>query len=400
VGQVFGPCLDAGKDSETCKNDAVTDQEASLVQAVAKYVNVSGNVTFLRDRLPDGRSVLQHCEAALLWVLHQRRDPKTGLIYGATTMDWGDVQVEGSAVREVRRLGIGSHRSSTTYEQAMLIGAIDAFVEMRRKVSIADTVESHSASGAPVRGVWSDTAAGAAVKGRQRVVAAHGHAATLQPQPLTSELGSEAAEAVPPERETDWSAVRTQLVRSTRTYLWPKGQPFPLAHKYLSDGSPFSSSFNESTVHAHGSMAVAALLGLLSREELLAAYHAMQQDVAEARKQGFDMTIGMTLGPRPYPLARGLMLHPPFDYQNGGDWTWYGARMVQALAAYGYPSEAAEAARPMLERVVKHGGFFEFWDQHGTPRGSDGFRGAAGTLVKAIQLTEAACARAHGIALL
>ena len=90
--QRFGPCLDAGVDSETCKNDAVSDQEASLVQAVGKYVGATSNVTFLLDRLPDGRTALEHLEAALLWVYRHRRDPRTGLVFGGTTLDWGDVR--------------------------------------------------------------------------------------------------------------------------------------------------------------------------------------------------------------------------------------------------------------------------------------------------------------------
>ena len=105
--ETFGPCLDNGVHSDTCKNTAVTDQEASLVQATAKYVRASGDYSFLRMRQRAGgssqRSVLEGMEAALKWTLANRQDSTTGLIWGGTTMDWGDVQVEGSNIAEVCR---------------------------------------------------------------------------------------------------------------------------------------------------------------------------------------------------------------------------------------------------------------------------------------------------------
>ena len=51
--------------------------------------------------------------------------------------------------------------------------------------------------------------------------------------------------------------------------------------------------------------------------------------------------------------------------------------------------EAKEALEPMATRVLEHG-FWEWWDFHGRPRGSDKFHGSAGVLGKAIEDLQAA----------
>jgi hypothetical protein len=95
-------------------------------------------------------------------------------------------------------------------------------------------------------------------------------------------------------------------------------------------------------------------------------------------------SIGLTLYP-PYPA--GTFKNPsmrPYSYQNGGDWTWFGGRMVQALAVNGLVEEAYDELRPMVDRVRKNRGFFEWYDLYNRPRGSGTFRGSAGVLGKAI----------------
>ena len=75
----------------------------------------------------------------------------------------------------------------------------------------------------------------------------------------------------------------------------------------------------------------------------------------------------------------------PYGYQNGGDWTWFGARMIQQLIRNGFVEEAYKEALPMFERVVKNNGFYEWYAVDGKPSGSGTFRGEAGVLFKVIE---------------
>ena len=39
----------------------------------------------------------------------------------------------------------------------------------------------------------------------------------------------------------------------------------------------------------------------------------------------------------------------PYSYQNGGDWCWFGGRMIQQLARYGLIADAYQELKPMVD---------------------------------------------------
>ena len=75
------------------KNTVETDQEASLVQAVYKYVKKTGNHDFLNQQVGE-HSIKERLEQSLDFLMNHRYNEGYGLIRGATTADWGDVQPE------------------------------------------------------------------------------------------------------------------------------------------------------------------------------------------------------------------------------------------------------------------------------------------------------------------
>jgi hypothetical protein len=99
-------------------------------------------------------------------------------------------------------------------------------------------------------------------------------------------------------------------------------------------------------------------------------------------------SIGLTMYPA-YPEGffknKGMY---PYGYQNGGDWTWFGGRMIQQLVRHGFVEEAYQQLLPMTKRVVENDGFFEWYTVSNEPKGSGTFRGSAGVLYKSIELLE------------
>jgi hypothetical protein len=92
----------------------------------------------------------------------------------------------------------------------------------------------------------------------------------------------------------------------------------------------------------------------------------------------------------PYPA--GLFKNAamgPYSYQNGGDWCWFGGRMIQALIRNGFVREAYDELKPMTKRVHEHGDFYEWWSVDNQPRGSKQYRGSAGVLGKSIVMLHA-----------
>lgn len=297
------------------KNTVETDQETSLIQAIYKYVQSTGDSSILQEKI-DGKTVEQRMKAALQFLMKKRYDKKYGLLWGATTADWGDVQPE-------HEWGVlldkSSHRSIDIYDNAMFVIAIKDYIDM---------VENEK-------------------------------------------------------EKTYWTGISKQISSNVRSHLWDTGRQKFRPHIYL-EGSPFPSDFNEDEIYYHGGTAIAIEAGLLTRKEIGAAYKKMQENVKAAKAQ----TIGLTLYPV-YP--NGFFKNTgmsEYVYQNGGDWTWFGGRMVQQLINYGYEDEAYEALNPMLDRVIKNKGFFEWYTPQGEPKGSGEFRGSAGVLWKAINLLQ------------
>ena len=294
------------------KNTVETDQESSLIQAVWRYINKSGNTAFLHEEI-GGKTVLLRMEWALEYLMNHRYDKTYGLLWGATTADWGDVQPEHPWGVE---LDENSHLCLDIYDNAFFIIAINHFLE------------------------------------------------------LTSDK----------ESQKHWMGIRDEIKDNVRKHLWNVERQKFIPHIYLG-GSPFPEDFDEDAVYYHGGTAMAIEAGLLSHEEIAISNAAMVTNVKESGAP----TIGLTVYP-PYPEGffqnQGMY---PYGYQNGGDWTWFGGRMIQQLIRNGFVQEAYDEARPMFERVVKNNAFYEWYALDNTPSGSGTFRGEAGVLHKAIE---------------
>ncbi|MGE5295280.1 MAG: polysaccharide lyase family protein, partial [Solirubrobacterales bacterium] len=294
------------------KNTVETDQESSLVQAVRRYVAITKDASVLDEKV-DGTAVRDRLAKALDYVLAQRFETLYGLVWGATTADWGDVQPEHEWGVE---LDANSHRTLDIYDNAMFLAAIDDYLSL---VGDSDAQAAH------------------------------------------------------------WRQVRDDLRANVRTHLWNPDQKKFRPHIYL-NGSPFPSDFDESAVYYHGGTAVAIEAGLLTKEEVADSLRQMVDNV----KRAGASSIGLTLYPA-YPA--GSFKNPsmgPYSYQNGGDWCWFGGRMIRQLIRYGLVEEAYRELTPMTNRVLRHGDFREWWSRDNQPQGSKQYRGSAGVLGIAI----------------
>ena len=290
------------------KNTVETDQETSLIQAVYKYVRETGDTAFLSEVI-DGKSVRSRMSDALAFLMSKRYAPKYGLIYGATTVDWGDVQPE---TPWGVLMDSSSHLAMDIYDNAMLVIALNNYIN-------------------------------------------------LFPN------------------NPSWIKVRKNLVKNIRKYLWDNKRQKFIPHVYL-HGSPFPASFDENKINYHGGTAIAVEAGLLSKKEIRIVNDQMLADV----KGAHAASIGLTIYP-PYPEGffknKGMY---PYGYQNGGDWTWFGARMITQLVQYGLVNEAYDEIRPMINRVLANQDFYEWYTPGNKPSGSSNFRGSAGVLYTAI----------------
>lgn len=178
-----------------------------------------------------------------------------------------------------------------------------------------------------------------------------------------------------------WSALRQSFEMNIRKYLWDGKRQRFIPHLYP-EGNPHEGEFDESLIYYHGGTAIAIEAGLLSKDEI----RKVNEDMLANVKASGMPSIGLTVYP-PYPdgLFPGGMASA-YNYQNGGDWTWFGGRMVQQLVRNGFVAEAYQEIRPMLDRVIVNGDFYEWYGQGGRPLGAANFKGSAGVLCKAIAM--------------
>ena len=108
------------------KNTVETDQEASLIQAIYKYVRRSGNTAYLQTKI-EGKTVLERMEWALEYLLNEKYNKQYGLLIGATTADWGDVQPEHPWGVEIDK---DTHFSIDIYDNAMMVLALNNYLEL------------------------------------------------------------------------------------------------------------------------------------------------------------------------------------------------------------------------------------------------------------------------------
>lgn len=295
------------------KNTVETDQETSLIQAISKYIQKTGDKSIL-DETVAGKTVYDRLIFAIDYLLNERYSEKYGLITGATTFDWGDVQVEGGAVVDVDSL---THWSIDIYDNAMFAIALK---DMEKLTKVQADKEQ-------------------------------------------------------------WNSLHAQIQTNAKKYLWDTEKNKFIPHIYI-DGSPFPDDFDENTIYYHGGTAVAIEAGFLNKVEIAAVLSQIKENV----KLSGAPSIGLTVYP-PYPSeVLGKNISVPYEYQNGGDWAWFGGRMIQQLIANDFVEEAYELAQPMFDRVVKNNDFYEWYKIDGTPAGSAEFKGSAGVLGKSIEM--------------
>ena len=297
------------------KNSVETDQESSLVQAVYKYVQLTGDTTIFSEKVGD-KTVAERLVWAMDFLMQGRFNKKYGLIIGATTADWGDVQPEhGWGVD----LDANTHPAIDIYDNSMFIIALNNLFEML------------------------------------------------------------------PATKNKWGPIQKNIAENCRKYLWDKEKLKFKPHIYLEKGSPFPADFNEDEIYYFGGTAIAIEAGLLSNDEIKISLDEMIKRVKEAGAA----SIGLTLYP-PYPegFFANKIMNPIYSYQNGGDWTWFGGRMIQQLIQHGFVQEAYEQIQPMVKRVKDNNGFYEWYSVDNKPRGSGTFRGEAGVLYTAITMFE------------
>ena len=176
-----------------------------------------------------------------------------------------------------------------------------------------------------------------------------------------------------------WTLKAQTLRTNADLRLWQKEKGFYRVHMHL-DAGP-AHAFDEDDMFAMGGNVSAVLTGLA--DETKSAL-ILEQALSRRKAYGLSTASGVLLPPYPKGAFRHPLVDDPYEYQNGGQWDWFGGLFVLALYDNGFSRRATDMLAEIAAKNIANGGLFEWDDPRGSPRGSDYFAGSAGSLGRAL----------------
>jgi hypothetical protein len=299
------------------KNTVETDQEASAVQAGFQVFKLEGKGWPVKSL--GGRQIVDRLEEALAYVLNNRFDPGSGLITGAHTADWGDVEAEDTG-RNAVYFGATSHRTSDIYDQSMFYEAA---------LNLADMFD-------------------AVGQGKKSEV---------------------------------WRYRAERIKARANDRLWMSDKGFYRVHVHV---DPFRHDFAEDDIFAMGGNVQAVISGLAAGPGADKSRRIIEKALAGQKAFGISTVSGSLLPPYPGGFFRNPAMDEEFEYQNGGQWDWFGGKLVLIMFESGFSREAREKLIEIARKDLANGGLFEWDTKDGAGRGSDFYSGSAGSLARAL----------------
>ena len=179
-------------------------------------------------------------------------------------------------------------------------------------------------------------------------------------------------------RASDLRLRAERLHRSTNEKLWNSQRGFYLVHKHL---TPLAHDFPEEEMISI-SNALAANVGLSDPGRSQRIFSNLER----ARLSAGSRKPGLSLYP-PYP--EGFFAHvqmSPGEYQNGGQWDWWGGMQITAEFERGNSGLALAHLRMVAQDWALHPGQIFEWQMPSTAKGwgSDNYASAAATVAEAI----------------
>ncbi|HEX2695630.1 MAG TPA: hypothetical protein VHP61_07730, partial [Acidobacteriota bacterium] len=255
----------------------------------------------------------------LEFVWKNRLEVERGLIKGAHTADWGDVEME-DADQSALYSGKTTRWTADIYDQSMFYQASMDLVRWYGSAGSGDKA-----------GLWRDRA----------------------------------------------ESVR----RNAAKWLWQDNKGFYRVHTHT---GPWRHDIDEDDIFAMGGNVQAMISGLSGGPGDDKRRRIIEQALARQKEFGVSTISGSLLPPYPAGFFKHPALDEPYEYQNGGQWDWFGGKLVLAMFESGFAREAREKLLEIARKNIRNGGLYEWDTKDGAGRGSDFYSGSAGSLARAL----------------
>jgi hypothetical protein len=296
------------------KNTTETDQEASAVQAAYQIYELLGPGWL--EKKVKGEKIIDRLEGALQFVLQSRLSEEHGLLIGAHTADWGDVDMVDEDQKAIYA-DEKTHWTADIYDQSMFYQACQNLAQM------------------------------------------------------FDSLGES-------EKSSSWLKKAESIKKSTDKWLWQEDKGFYKVHIHM---DALRHDFDEDDIFAMGGNAIAILSGLADERK---GRQIIENALDRQRSFNVSTISGTLLSPYPKNFFKHPLVDDPFEYQNGGQWDWFGGKLVSAMFEHGFSRLGKEKLIEIFRKNLENRGFFEWDNKEGIGQGSDFYCGSAGSLGGAV----------------
>ncbi len=196
-------------------------------------------------------------------------------------------------------------------------------------------------------------------------------------------------------RAAEWRAQGNLMRRKIDRHFWQAQAGYYRMNVVVRGGPRVPPAVDVDRIFALGGNTMALLAGIPSD-----AQAARILDTAEARRRRYQLaTVSGVLLP---PFADGVFPHPAltraWQYQNGGQWDWFGGRFVLAEYERGYSRRATEHLAQIARRTRDSKGAYEWHTRSGEAKGSGRYSATAAALAEAVYTGLFGVKLGHGVA--
>jgi hypothetical protein len=171
-----------------------------------------------------------------------------------------------------------------------------------------------------------------------------------------------------------WSKIKNRLKININKYLWNDEKGFYRLHNHIAS---LKHSFNEDNIFGMGGNAIALSTTLVNEKMKKSIIHTARQ---RQNIFNFSTISGVLLPPYPKNYYAFSAVNDYFEYQNGGQWDWFGGRLIKSMFQNGFDVEAYISLKEIAQKTIKNKGIYEWDTVDGKGKGSSNFTGAAGVL--------------------
>jgi len=177
-----------------------------------------------------------------------------------------------------------------------------------------------------------------------------------------------------------WDDRARLIADGIERHLWQPERGFYRMHAILSWPLPGRAPQDDDRFGMGGN-AVALLVGIGDEARLR---RVMGVALGRQRRYRMSTMSGVLLPPYPSGFFRHPILREEFAYQNGGEWDWFGGRLLLAAFQRGQAAAARRELARIAAQAVRGGGLYEWSTRDGQGKGSARYAGSAGALGAAI----------------